>query len=102
MRDALGALADGDNEDDQNELPKITLNVLVQAENGRHGSTLMVDASNVTASDSNGAVPSASSIRSAVVTAMQNESFWPANADEAEAAEKSLVLFTGSNLHVFI
>ena len=55
----------------------------------------MIDSTNVTASDINDAVPSASSIRSEVVEAMRAESFWPSNHDEAEAVEKSLVLFTG-------
>lgn len=102
VRGALSANADGEDEEDRNELPKIMLNVLIQAENGKLGSTLMVDSSNVAASDSNAAVPSASSIRCEVVNALQSESFWPSDPDDAESVEKSLVLYTGSHVSVFI
>lgn len=55
----------------------------------------MIDSTNVTASENSDAIPSASSIQGEVVKAMRAESFWPPNPDEAEAVEKSLVLFTG-------
>ena len=94
---APSAIAGSDDGDDlvNSAMPKLTMTLLIQGQNGKHSSTLMIDSTNVTASENSDAIPSASSIQGEVVKAMRAESFWPPNPDEAEAVEKSLVLFTG-------